>query len=128
MAVQRESAKALIDRCRALCIKTVAGGPLFTAAPDDFPEVDHLVLNEAENTLKPFLEDLARGKARHVYSSTAFPDLEKTPIPLWNLIKMKKYFSMNLQYSRGCPFSCEFCESRPSTATHAHKEHGSDSE
>ena len=110
MAVQRESAKALIARCHALQIKTVAGGPLFTAAPDDFPEVDHLVLNEAETTLHPFLEDLARGEARRVYSSKAFPDLEKTPIPLWNLIKMKRYYSMNLQYSRGCPFSCEFCD------------------
>ena len=110
MAVQRQSAKDLIARCRTLSVKTVAGGPLFTAAPDDFPEVDHLVLNEAETTLGPFLEDLARGEARHLYSSKAFPNLERTPTPLWNLIKMKKYFSMNLQYSRGCPFSCEFCD------------------
>ncbi len=93
MAVQWESAKALIARCKALQIKTVAGGPLFTAAPEDFPEVDHLVLNEAEATLRPFLEDLARGEARHVSSSNVFPDLEKTPIPLWDLIKMKASFA-----------------------------------
>ena len=110
MAVQRESAKALIARCRALSVKTVAGGPLFTSAPDDFPEVDHLVLNEAEATLHAFLEDLARGEARHLYTSNAFPNLEKTPAPLWRLIKMRRYYSMNLQYSRGCPFSCEFCD------------------
>ena len=81
MAVQRESAKELIARCRAVGVKTVAGGPLFTAAPEDFPEVDHLVLNEAETTLRPFLEDLARGEARHLYSSKVFPDLETTPAP-----------------------------------------------
>jgi radical SAM superfamily enzyme YgiQ (UPF0313 family) len=110
MAVQKESAKGIIARCKAAKLKIVAGGPLFTAAPDEFPEVDHLVLNEAEVTLPQFLEDLGRGEARRVYSSESFPHLEKTPSPLWNLIKMKRYFSMNLQYSRGCPFSCEFCD------------------
>ena len=108
--IDGQSAKDLIARCKEARVKTVAGGPLFAAAPDDFPEVDHLVLNEAETTLRPFLEDLARGEARHLYSSKVFPNLETTPAPLWNLIKMKKYFSMNLQYSRGCPFSCEFCD------------------
>ena len=127
MAVQRESAKALIARCKALSIKTVAGGPLFTEAPDDFPEVDYLVLNEAEDTLPPFLADLARGEAEHLYGSKAFPDLEKTPIPLWNLIKMKRYYSMNLQYSRGCPSTASSATSRPSTATARAKEHGADS-
>jgi radical SAM superfamily enzyme YgiQ (UPF0313 family) len=110
MAVQKESTKEVIARCRALGVRTVAGGPLFTAAPDDFPDVDHLVLNEAEATFPQFLADFGRGEARHLYRSEAFPDLENTPIPLWNLIKMRKYFSMNLQYSRGCPFSCEFCD------------------
>jgi radical SAM superfamily enzyme YgiQ (UPF0313 family) len=110
MAVQKESAKEVIAQCRALGVRTVAGGPLFTAAPDDFPDVDHLVLDEAEATFPQFLADFERGEARHLYRSETFPDLENTPIPLWNLIKMRKYFSMNLQYSRGCPFSCEFCD------------------
>jgi radical SAM superfamily enzyme YgiQ (UPF0313 family) len=110
MAVQKESAKELIARCKASRVRTVAGGPLFTASPEDFGDVDHLVLNEAETTLPRFLKDLARGEARHLYSSKAFPGLERTPSPLWRLIKMKRYYSMNLQYSRGCPFSCEFCD------------------
>ncbi len=110
MAVQKESVKEVIARCKATGVKIVAGGPLFTAAPENYPEVDHLILNEAEFTLGPFLEDLAGGKAKHLYTSQAFPDLNKTPAPLWKLVKMNRYHSMNLQYSRGCPFSCEFCD------------------
>ena len=110
MAVQKKSAKELISRCKEWGLKVVAGGPLFTAAPEDFPEVDHLVLNEAEVTLPGFLEDLAEGRAEHLYASTSFPDLGKTPIPLWGLLEMKRYVSMNMQYSRGCPFHCEFCD------------------
>ena len=68
-----------------LGVKIVAGGPLFTAAWEDFPEVDHLVLNEAETTLPVFLKDLGEGQAGHLYTSRSFPNLEKTPIPLWKL-------------------------------------------
>jgi len=110
MAVQKESVEEVIERCHAAGVKIVAGGPLFTANPEEYPHVDHLVLNEAEFTLGPFLEDLAEGDAKHVYSSRAFPDLDKTPAPDWELVKMNGYHSMNLQYSRGCPFSCEFCD------------------
>ena len=110
MAVQKESAKEVIARCKAGGIKIVAGGPLFTATPENYPEVEHLILNEAELTLGPFLKDLAEGQAKHLYASKDFPDLRKTPIPLWWLAKMNRYHSMNLQYSRGCPFSCEFCD------------------
>lgn len=110
MAVQKQSVKELIPRCKDSGLPIVAGGPLFTAAPEDFPEVDHLVLNEAEITLPGFLEDLAAGRAKHLYTSTSFPGLEKTPIPLWGLLEMKRYVSMNIQYSRGCPFRCEFCD------------------
>jgi radical SAM superfamily enzyme YgiQ (UPF0313 family) len=110
MTIQKESAKQVISRCKESGIKVVAGGPLFTAAFEDFPEVDHLILNEAENTLPPFLEDLSRGNAKKVYTSRSFPNLEKTPAPLWELINMKRYVSMNIQYSRGCPFKCEFCD------------------
>ena len=111
MVVQWESSREVVDRCKKLGIKTVAGGPLFTLVPQEFPDVDHLVLDEAETTLAPFLEDLKNGCAKKMYRAPVdvWPDVAKTPIPMWELIKMKKYASMNVQYSRGCPFDCEFC-------------------
>jgi radical SAM superfamily enzyme YgiQ (UPF0313 family) len=110
MAIQRESAMEVIQRAKKLGIKIVAGGPLFTTEPDQFPQIDHLVLNEAEITLPLFLSDLAAGQARHLYRTDEHPAVTSTPIPMWSLIKMKNYVSMNLQYSRGCPFNCEFCD------------------
>ncbi len=110
MSIQRESAEKVITRCRALGVKTVAGGPLFTAYHDQYPDVDHLVLGEAEITLQPFLDDLERKSPRHIYSDERRATLADTPIPLWELADLKKYAAMNIQYSRGCPFDCEFCD------------------
>jgi radical SAM superfamily enzyme YgiQ (UPF0313 family) len=110
MTIQTEAVKKLLDRCREFEVGIVAGGPLFTSSPEDFDDIDHLVLNEAEITLPPFLEDLQRGQARHLYTSDRRPELKDSPIPLWELIDTKKYAAMNIQYSRGCPFDCEFCD------------------
>ena len=110
MAVQRDSVEEVLSRCRDLEVRTVAGGPLFSACHADFPHVDHLVLNEAELTLPLFLEDLEKGEARRLYTSEQWADLKDTPIPLWELIDIRKYAAMNIQYSRGCPFDCEFCD------------------
>lgn len=109
MAIQRKSANQVIARCRAAGLKIVAGGPLFTAEPENFSQVDHLVLNEAEVTLAPFLRDLDLGHPRHIYTSTEHPDIQQTPVPLWELADRKRYASMPIQYSRGCPFNCDFC-------------------
>ena len=110
MSVQRKSAQHVIDRCKAAGVKIVAGGPLFTASHEEFDDVDHLVLNEAEITLSPFLEDLRQGHAKHLYTSESWADVTTTPVPRWNLLRMKHYSSMNIQYSRGCPYDCEFCD------------------
>lgn len=110
MSIQRESAKEVIDRCRNLGVRTVAGGPLFTACHEEFPEVDHLVLGEAELTLPPFLEDFSCGRARHLYANDSWAELKNTPMPLWELVDVRNYAAMNIQYSRGCPFDCEFCD------------------
>ncbi len=109
MIAQGDSARALIARCRAAGKTIVAGGPLFTLEPEEFPEVDHFVLNEVEETLPEFLRDLERGSARRVYVASNFPDLRQTPAPLWELVDMSCYATMSLQFSRGCPFDCEFC-------------------
>ncbi len=109
MAVQRASAEAIVDRCRTRGLKVVAGGPLFTSQPEAFGHVDHLVLDEAEMTLPAFLDDLQNDCAKKVYRAADFADLRQTPIPRWDLLAMKRYASLSLQFSRGCPFNCDFC-------------------
>ena len=110
MSIQQESAREVITRCKYLGVKTVAGGPLFSVCFDDFPEVDHVVIGEAEFTLPPFLEGLINGRTRRLYTDEQRSDMKSTPIPLWKLIDIKNYAAMNIQYSRGCPFDCEFCD------------------
>lgn len=109
MTIQRRSAKEVIARCNEEGTPVVAGGPLFTSEYEKFEGVDHFVLNEAELTLPEFLADLHKGCARHIYTASGFPDISSTPIPAWELCDMGKYSSMCIQYSRGCPFDCEFC-------------------
>jgi radical SAM superfamily enzyme YgiQ (UPF0313 family) len=109
MSIQKEYADAVIDRCKGSGVKVIAGGPLFTAHPEEYGHVDHLVLNEAEITLPLFLQDLAKGMPQRVYTSPRWADLAATPVPRFDLLTLKKYASMNIQYSRGCPFDCDFC-------------------
>ena len=109
MIVHRESMHATIELCHALDKKVVAGGPLASAEPEEFDSVDYLVLDEGEVTLPLFLADLEKGTPRHIYTSTERPSITDTPVPDWSLIKMSKYSSMSIQYSRGCPNDCEFC-------------------
>jgi radical SAM superfamily enzyme YgiQ (UPF0313 family) len=110
MSIQEASARAVIERCNRLGTKIVAGGPLFTSRHDEFEGVDHFVLNEAEITLPLFLEDLTQSRAQHLYTTTQWADITTTPAPLWELIDLRHYASLNIQYSRGCPFDCEFCD------------------
>jgi radical SAM superfamily enzyme YgiQ (UPF0313 family) len=110
MVVQTDSTKEVITRCNELGIRVVAGGPLFTTGYEEFEGVDHFVLGEGEVTLPRFLADLAEEHPQHIYTSDERPDISKTPVPLWSLIDMKNYSAMSLQYSRGCPFDCEFCD------------------
>lgn len=109
MIAQRESAAMLIELCHAAGKTIVAGGPLFTVDHERFSNVDHFVLNEAEATLSAFLRDFEQGRARKLYTSSELPDLRATPIPRWDLVDLRRYASMSVQYSRGCPFDCDFC-------------------
>ena len=110
MSVQSESANQVIEQCKKLDAKIVAGGPLFTSSPENYQTIDHLILNEAEITLPQFLRDLGEGKAKQTYTSEEWANITTTPLPRWDLVSMKKYTSMNVQYSRGCPFDCDFCD------------------
>ena len=109
MVVQGESARQVIAQCKGAGLKVVGGGPLFTIEPEQFQEVDHFVLNEAEVTLPRFISDLAEGSAKRFYTTSEFADVRKTPVPLWALAESKRYASMSIQYSRGCPYDCDFC-------------------
>jgi radical SAM superfamily enzyme YgiQ (UPF0313 family) len=109
MTVQRESTQQVIVRIKSAGKTIVAGGPLFTAEPETFPEVDHLILNEAEITLPLFLSDLARGEPKKIYQTDEYADISKTPVPLWELINLRHYDSLSLQFTRGCPYNCDFC-------------------
>lgn len=110
MSIQSESANEVITRCNKLNAKIAAGGPLFTSSPELYPNIDYLILNEAEITLPLFLKDIGNGQPKHKYTSENWADITFTPLPDWDLISTNNYTSMNLQYSRGCPFDCDFCD------------------
>jgi radical SAM superfamily enzyme YgiQ (UPF0313 family) len=109
MVVQIASFKEVVRRCNVLDRKVVAGGPLVTTQYEDILGVDHFILNEAEKTLPHFLNDLNNGKPKHIYASNEFPEMNLSPVPLWQLLDSKKYATMDMQFSRGCPYDCEFC-------------------
>lgn len=110
MVIQKKSVDEIIHRCNRLNAKIVAGGPLFNTMPELYPTIDHIIMKEGEITLKQFLHDLEAGEPRRLYTTREFPDLHNTPIPQWNLIDTRKYALMCVQYSRGCPFNCDFCD------------------
>lgn len=110
MSVQMASVKDIISQCVKLKRKIVAGGPLFTEEYEQFAEVDHLVLNEAEITLPLFIKDLENGKPGRIYKTEKFADITKSPLPDYSLLKLNAYMTAGIQYSRGCPFDCEFCD------------------
>lgn len=110
MNVQEESAAEIIKRCGSLGVKVVAGGTLFTHEYMRFPGVDHFVLNEAEITLPLFLDDLEKGTAQPVYKTAAFADVTASPLPSLGLIDRGQYLYDIVQYSRGCPYMCDFCD------------------
>lgn len=109
MVIQRESVRRIAARCKTAGLRVIAGGPLFSSEHEQFADVDHFILNEAELTLPPFLEDLSQGRAKRIYASDQFADIQQTPAPRWDLLNLKRYAAMSIQFSRGCPFDCDFC-------------------
>jgi len=109
MNIHRDSFERVVKRCNHLETKVVAGGPLVTTEQKSILGVDHFILNEAEATLPGFIDDLKDGHPKGVYASPDYPDITSTPVPMWELLDFDSYASMSVQYSRGCPFNCEFC-------------------
>jgi radical SAM superfamily enzyme YgiQ (UPF0313 family) len=110
MYIQKESVDKVIAESKKWNKKIVAGGPLFTQEYESYPQIDHFILNEAEITMPVFLRDLAEGLPKRVYLTSEYADISKSPVPDYRLLAMKNYALMNLQVSRGCPYSCDFCE------------------
>jgi radical SAM superfamily enzyme YgiQ (UPF0313 family) len=109
MLVQRESLREVIERCRRLGVRTVVGGPYATATPEQLSMVDHIVVGEAEEVVPVLATDLAEGRAQHLYRATRRPALSLSPVPRYDLLKIHSYHSLAIQFSRGCPYACEFC-------------------
>jgi len=110
MNVQEESVVEIVAQCKRNNAKIVAGGPLFTNEYDRFSGIDHFVLNEAEITLPHFIKDLEEGNPKPIYKTSEFADVTKTPLPQLDLIDMSEYLYAIIQYSRGCPYLCDFCD------------------
>ena len=110
MIVQNESLEEVVSLCRQLGKKVVVGGPYVSTSSERLPDADHIFIGEAEATLPEFINDLRLGIPRRIYQADERPSLELTPVPDFSLIDMRHYSAMNVQYSRGCPFNCEFCD------------------
>ncbi len=110
MIIQQDSVREVVARCKGKGLTVVAGGPLFKHLYPEFPGVDHFILGEAEEILPEFLRDLEAGRAAPIYQARRRPDLSLTPVPAWDLIRFHHYHSLSVQFSRGCPFDCEFCD------------------
>jgi radical SAM superfamily enzyme YgiQ (UPF0313 family) len=109
MLVQKSSLLRVIERSRELGKRVVLGGP-YVSTTEQLPEADHIFIGEAETTLPEFFSDLERGEAKKIYRAPDKPPLSLTPVPDFELAELNRYSSMSIQYSRGCPFNCEFCD------------------
>ena len=110
MHIQRDSLLAIVERCRARGLRTVIGGPITSSIPAAELKADHVVIGEAESLIGTLAKDLEQGTAKPIYQAAERPEMHTSPLPDLSLIKMHRYSTMAVQYSRGCPFNCEFCD------------------
>jgi radical SAM superfamily enzyme YgiQ (UPF0313 family) len=110
MIVHKASVAEIVNRCRLFGTPIIAGGPLFTTSYAAFPDIDHFVLGEAEELMPQVIEDMRQGTVRQTYAASGRPDITRVPSPRWDLIDFRSYVTMSVQFSRGCPFDCEFCD------------------
>jgi radical SAM superfamily enzyme YgiQ (UPF0313 family) len=112
MIIQKADFRALIQKGVALGKKVAVGGPFPTSVPEFALEsgAHYLVLDEGECTIPLFLEALARNEERGIFRSAEKPDVTQTPIARYDLLDLDAYLAITVQFSRGCPFQCEFCD------------------
>jgi radical SAM superfamily enzyme YgiQ (UPF0313 family) len=110
MIVHKESVNGIVERCRKLSKTIIAGGPLFTTGHAAFPQIQHFVLGEAEEIMPQLIEDMKADTLRRYYQAGGRPDITKVPVPRYELIDFRHYATMAVQFSRGCPYDCEFCD------------------
>ena len=110
MITQHVSLRAVVERCNRAGVPVVAGGPHPTTFHKEIGGIDYFVLDEVEEIFAEFLRDLEGGTAKRVYRETRKPDVTRTPVPRFDLIDIENYATMAVQFSRGCPFDCEFCD------------------
>jgi radical SAM superfamily enzyme YgiQ (UPF0313 family) len=110
MIVQKDSLRRVVELCKAEGKRVVIGGPYATSGAKHLPLADHIFLGEAETTLPEFVRDLERGVPKRIYQAAERPALSAAPVPDFHLADLRRYSAMPVQYSRGCPFQCEFCD------------------
>ncbi|MER3434370.1 MAG: B12-binding domain-containing radical SAM protein [Leptolyngbya sp. ERB_1_1] len=111
MIVQKGDLLEQIREAKRRGKRVAVGGPYATALPDQVAEADYLILDEGEITLPKFIEAVQRGDTHGTYRSNGDrPDVTSTPIPRFDLLDFNAYDNMSVQFSRGCPFQCEFCD------------------
>jgi radical SAM superfamily enzyme YgiQ (UPF0313 family) len=110
MHIQRSSLATIVERCRARGLRTVVGGPIASSLSAEDLKADHVVIGEAESIIAGLARDLEKGTAKPIYQAAERPEMSSSPLPDLSLIKMNRYSTMAVQYSRGCPFNCEFCD------------------
>jgi radical SAM superfamily enzyme YgiQ (UPF0313 family) len=110
MILQKKSLCEVVDLCKRHGKRVVVGGPYITTSVESLPQADHIFLGEAETTFPEFLRDLSCGQPKRIYQANERPPLSLVPLPGISLLDLKQYSFMSLQYSRGCPFNCEFCD------------------
>ena len=110
MIVQKEDLLAQIQEAKRRNKSVAVGGPYATSLPEEVKEADYLVLDEGEITLPMFVKAIEEGKTHGIFRATEKPAVTETPIPRYDLLELSAYDNMSIQFSRGCPFQCEFCD------------------